>query len=1103
MKFSSLLCLLLFSLGLNSALTVAAELDYQAPPLDNPGKGLVPYPGSSSSNRFPHSLEFSYFALKDVLVGQSAEGKYLFDWSRVNAFLETAKGRGNQGIFRIYSEYPGNGISIPQFLIDQGVAITELSYGNQTAWTPDYGNALLLQALQGTIAALGAQYDGDPRVDCIELGLLGVWGEWHNYGQPAYGADAATQGAVLQAYEGAFSTTKLLARYPRGADKGAAANFNRKVGYHDDSFAWSTLGTEGYKFMQQMTDAGALEKWKTQTIGGELYPQLNHCMFEETCSENGTEATNFLQTVEATHATYMRIEGIFESGVSEARIGQARAAVRRMGYDLHLSQATISPEGNNFTVTAKLKNRGVAPFYYNWPVTVGLVDTTGATIQEWPVAWRIDGLIPGEERDFSATLTPSTPVPAGARVALRVPNPMSGGHPLRFSNFNQQLDGQTWMILGGADGQAPPAAAAVAPKKVLFIRGGVGTVGFFENGSDEHGSDAFNYATNGGNHGWGELNAALVAEGFKVEQLAENPVIAKVPTPIPLDTMNLSQYSVIVFGSNNAEYTPVQVDAFMNYIGAGGSALFVSDANFGQNFGDAPSSDQYFLTRFGLTMNQDGGTYSIRRANEFVIPTHAILNRVNEFDGEGVSPLTRGPPPTGVSSTLLTRARFNVNRNTGAAQGPSEPATANDGSLVVATFGAGRVAGSYDRNTFFNENGAGTSITHLDNEAYARNLFNWLAGNPTATTNYAPRGYFPNLLPGSSVSEGVGFPVNVNARDPDGSVSSVSLKIDGAPISTDTTAPYEFSVPGLAAGNRTLTATVTDNLGATTNVNIAVNVINAGDVEQPLDRSGWILSATNNTGDLAKAIDGDIDTRWTTQQFQQPGQKFSIDFGQRSLFQRIVLETPNDPNDYPRSYVVRASDNGTNFVVIASGAGNNATTDIFLPAPVTYRYLEIEQTGSSASNWWSIHEINIYHPPANATLPLTSWLQFYYQDSPPSLLDDGDGDGLSTLEEYAFNSNPLSASPNVAPSAVIGIDPSDQGRLIDYTFRRWTNQNVSDVNYVIEASRDLLVWSSANLNLQFPFPAVPNGNGTESVTARIKFAGNIDRVFIRLSLIKK
>jgi hypothetical protein len=538
------------SLGLQLTSAVGAELDYQAPPLDNPLKGLVPYPGSSAANHFPHSLEFSYIALSEVL-NLDVNGNYVFDWSSVESYLENANGRGNQGVFRIFSEYPGNGISIPQFLIDQGVVVTELPYGNQTAWTPDYKNTLLRQALEATIAELGMEYDGDERVAYLELGLLGVWGEWHNFGQSAYEASATVHGEILQAYEDAFSTTKLLTRYPRGASEGLRANHNRAVGYHDDSFTWNTLGTDPWKFMQLMTQAGALGKWKTQAIGGELFPELNGCVFEANCSHDGTEATGFIQTVELTHATYMRVEGVFDDNVAEGRLARARAAVRRLGYDLHFDDATITPAGNDLTVAATLENRGVAPFYYNWPVTVGLLDAAGTTIEEWSVNWQVDGLLPDKKRIFNGTFTPAAPAPAGAQVALRVPNPMAGGRPLRFSNFNQQSDGQAWMILGGADG-SPPAAA---PQKVLFIRGGEGTVGFFEGGSDEQGADAFNYATNGGNHGWGELNAALVAEGFEIEQLAENPVAAGVPTPIPFDLTDLAQYTVIVLGSNNAEYT--------------------------------------------------------------------------------------------------------------------------------------------------------------------------------------------------------------------------------------------------------------------------------------------------------------------------------------------------------------------------------------------------------------------------------------------------------------------------------------------------------------------------------------------------------------------
>ena len=71
-----------------------------------------------------------------------------------------------------------------------------------------------------------------------------------------------------------------------------------------------------------------------------------------------------------------------------------------------------------------------------------------------------------------------------------------------------------------------------------------------------------------------------------------------------------------------------------------------------------------------------------------------------------------------------------MRRNTppyGSSQGPSTSANSNDASLLVAQAGLGKIAGHFDRNTFFNQGGVGSDITRFDNETYAINLFNWLA----------------------------------------------------------------------------------------------------------------------------------------------------------------------------------------------------------------------------------------------------------------------------------------------------------------------------------------------------------------------------------------
>ena len=260
--------------------------------------------------------------------------------------------------------------------------------------------------------------------------------------------------------------------------------------------------------------------------------------------------------------------------------------------------------------------------------------------------------------------------------------------------------------------------------RILFIKGGPGSGGFLEGGADEQLSSIFDYSTLRGNHGWGELRDLLESEGFECQQVVEG---AGGSTPVDLAGMDLGAYSVIVFGSNNAAYGVRHVDALVSYVRSGGAALFISDANWGLDWNDAPDSDQHFLDRFGWTMNQDRGHYALS-SGEYAAPDHPILSGVSSFEGEGVSPITitdRTVP--GVSTIRLAGAKGQVRRNTTSGQGPSTPATADDCSLVMATVGAGRIAGHFDRNTFFNRNGAGTDLHDRDHRALARNLFAWLA----------------------------------------------------------------------------------------------------------------------------------------------------------------------------------------------------------------------------------------------------------------------------------------------------------------------------------------------------------------------------------------
>jgi hypothetical protein len=434
--------------------TAAAErlaLEAAPSPVDNPLKGLVPYAGDHAV-QFPHSLEFNYLSL-----GALVKGRDQYDWAPLERLIGTIAERGHQTVFRVYSEYPGTSGALPTFLLDEGLKVERYLNTNDVPptpnETPDYKNPALRECLVRFIAALGKRYDGDPRIGFITAGLLGAWGEWHNWPRDELFADIALQNDVMTAYEKAFARTPVLLRYPAGdGDARHAPNGSRPFGYHDDSFAWGTLETgrpgDNWFYMHALRNAGAaaMEKWRTQPIGGEIRPEAWGIVFDEGSAR--PELQDFGRCVEATHVTWLMDTGMFRGPRNAARIARAAAAVRRMGYDFTVASVELGrPKNGRVDVAWEVTNRGVAPFYADWPATIGLL-RDGAVVRSAPAVGKLAGILPGEARTWRESVDVSG-LPAGRHiVAVRVANPMPRGHPVRFGNRAQDADAPEWLSLG-------------------------------------------------------------------------------------------------------------------------------------------------------------------------------------------------------------------------------------------------------------------------------------------------------------------------------------------------------------------------------------------------------------------------------------------------------------------------------------------------------------------------------------------------------------------------------------------------------------------------------------------------------------------------------
>jgi len=435
--------LALAATGASATLSAAqrwTKLAYAPAPADNPLKGFAPYQGTY--NKFPHSLEWNTLPWKDVQTDE-----HEFSWDAIDQLLADVSSRGHQTAFRIYADYPDQPYAVPAFL--EHVAkhsYTDFSNGtHHESFAPDYNNPALVAAMLETISALGARYDGDPRIGFITVGFLGFWGEWHTF-RPSCACDtwmpsAAVETAVLDTFDRAFNRTRLLVRNPDVGWSGQA------IGFHDDSFAEQTISPPDWMFTGRLRKAGATTQWEREPIGGELAPARQPCTFDlPACNPPGQE---FGRSVDATHASWLVNHHAFQAGYEPEAFTRAVAGARRLGYELFVS-AVRCPDattGGRFDVDVRMQNRGVAPFYYDWTVQLGVADETGGLVASYDTSWRLTRVVRrGVDIELSHELR--VDLPSGRYTLLmRVINPLAKGMQLAFANQTWGTNLSGWLTL--------------------------------------------------------------------------------------------------------------------------------------------------------------------------------------------------------------------------------------------------------------------------------------------------------------------------------------------------------------------------------------------------------------------------------------------------------------------------------------------------------------------------------------------------------------------------------------------------------------------------------------------------------------------------------
>ena len=222
-----------------------------------------------------------------------------------------------------------------------------------------------------------------------------------------------------------------------------------------------------------------------------------------------------------------------------------------------------------------------------------------------------------------------------------------------------------------------------------------------------------------------------------------------------------------------------------------------------------------------------------------------------------------------------------------------------------------------------------------------------------------------------------------------------------------------------------------------------------------MDRKGWIVTASSgNSWDISNAIDGKLESRWSTGDGQKPGNYFQIDFGESLSFDRIEMAVGPFGDDYPKGYAVYAT-NDTAILgsPIASGAGA-AITRIDVPVQ-NARYVRIVSTDSDW-RYWSIGEINV-----------SGW-----KSKIRTLINAPDGGSIFDVKQiqvdFGSGANKFTmraASAGSGGEVELRLD-SDPGTVIGRCFFHHTGSPLYSLDYECESYKLVAGYQTVNMKFQ-------------------------------------
>lgn len=366
-------------------------------PLINPLMGWAPWATIRESQQ-GHTLVYADLTWRDF---EPSEGSFDFASFEERNQLARWRAEGKRVVFRFILDRPGeqDHMDIPDWLFEKMNGQGDF-YGNEygKGFSPDYSDEILIRHHQKAVQALGERYGLDGFFAYIELGSLGHWGEWHVHSNSNIRPlpDEEIRNRYVQHYRQVFPNSHLLMRRPfniaareqLGLYNDMTADFDATAEWLD----WIERGGEYSQTGEPKALAAMPNGWQKAPIGGEQTQSMSDAeIYDQHLSQT-------IALLKASHATFVGPSGPYDIPKGNPLQEGIDRVLSTLGYRLLVYKAFMPKViywGKHVTVRLVFSNKGIAPFYYNWPAEVVVMDEKQRMVAAQVIDMDIREVLPG------------------------------------------------------------------------------------------------------------------------------------------------------------------------------------------------------------------------------------------------------------------------------------------------------------------------------------------------------------------------------------------------------------------------------------------------------------------------------------------------------------------------------------------------------------------------------------------------------------------------------------------------------------------------------------------------------------------------------------